>query len=282
MQVIVFSKMFKDKSPDELTELAAEFGIEGYDLCVRPGYPVNPDNAARALPEVVRTMRRAGLAVPMVTGNFDLLSPADPTAEPILAAMDKADVRLIKLGYFAFDPIKQDYWKEVDRIRRLFEGWQALGRRYRVRVCYHTHSVRCMGLNCAALAHLIHGFDAQYIGAYVDPGHMVIEGEEFRMGVAMVRSHLSIVGLKDVKIVRQARNNHGACAAEFVPAGEGMVDWTVVFDELARIEYKGPLSVHGEFHVPPGAFLETMRRDVRFFKAQLAAAQSPTRRAPNA
>jgi sugar phosphate isomerase/epimerase len=282
VQVIVFSKTLKDKSPDELTALAADFGFEGYDLCVRPGYPVNPDNVAHALPEVVRTMRRAGLAIPMITGNFDLLSPADPTAEPIHAAMDKANVRLIKLGYFAFDPIKQNYWVEVDRVRRLFEGWQALGQRYRVRVCYHTHSVRCMGLNCAALAHLIQGFDMQHIGAYIDPAHMVIEGEEFTTGAAMVRSNLSIVGLKDVNIVRKAKNNHGACAAEFVPAGEGMVDWTAVFDELVRIGYPGPLSVHCEFQVPPEAFLETMRREVQFFKAQLAAAQSPARRASNA
>jgi len=282
MEVIVFSKMLKDKSPDELAKLAAEFGFEGYDLCVRPGYPVNPDNAARALPELVRTMSRAGLAIPMVTGNFDLLSPDHPTAEPILAAMDKADVRLIKLGYFLFDPIKQDYWQEVDRVRRLFEGWQALGRRYHVRVCYHTHSWRCMGLNCAALAHLIYGFDPQFIGAYIDPGHMVVEGEEFAMGASMVRSRLSIVALKDVSVTRQAKNNHGACAVQWVPAGEGLVDWTAVFDELVRIEYQGPLSVHCEFHVPPEAFLDTMRRDVQFFKAQLAAAQSPARRAPGA
>ncbi|MGD1002666.1 MAG: sugar phosphate isomerase/epimerase family protein [Candidatus Brocadiia bacterium] len=282
MRVILFSKMFKDKSPDELTALAAESGVEGFDLCVRPGYPVNPENAAQALSEMVRTMQRAGLAIPMVTGNFDLLSPDHPTAEPILAAMDKADVRLIKLGYFAFDPIKQDYWKEVDRIRRLFEGWQALGRRYGVRICYHTHSVRCMGLNCAALAHLIHGFDPQYIGAYIDPGHMAIEGEEFRTGLAMVRSQLSIVALKDVSLTRKPKNDHGSCVAEFVPGGEGLVDWTTVLDELVRIGYDGPLSVHCEFQVAPEAFMETMRRDVRFFKAQLAAAQSPARRASNA
>jgi sugar phosphate isomerase/epimerase len=70
--------------------------------------------------------------------------------------------------------------------------------------------------------------------------------------------------------------------AEFVPGGEGLVDWTTVLDELVRIGYDGPLSVHCEFQVAPEAFMETMRRDVRFFKAQLAAAQSPARRASNA
>lgn len=52
----------------------------------------------------------------MLTGDSKLLFP-DDTAKLILAAMDKADVRLIKLGYFMFDPLKQNYWQEVDRIR---------------------------------------------------------------------------------------------------------------------------------------------------------------------
>ena len=45
MKLIVFSKMFKDKNPEDLVNLAQEYGFEGYDLCVRPGYPVSPDNA---------------------------------------------------------------------------------------------------------------------------------------------------------------------------------------------------------------------------------------------
>ncbi len=269
MQVIVFSKMLKDKSPDELTELAADFGIEGYDLCVRPGYSVNPENAAGALPELVRTMQRAGLAIPMVTGNFDLLSPDHPTAEPILAAMDKAGVRLLKLGYFAFDPLKQDYWQEVDRIRRLFDGWQELARRYRVRICYHTHSHLCMGLNCAALAHLIHGFDPQHIGAYIDPGHMVVEGEEFPVGAAVIRKHLSIIGLKDAMLTRAVKGNHGAKEWKFVPAGTGMVDWTTVFAEIKRLGFDGPLSVHCEFHATPEEFPQALRREVTFFRTQM-------------
>lgn len=46
MKLIMFSKMLKEKSPVELVTLAKEWGLDGYDLCVRPGYAVNPDNAA--------------------------------------------------------------------------------------------------------------------------------------------------------------------------------------------------------------------------------------------
>jgi len=269
MQLIVFSKMFRERTLPELAQLAHDYGFEGYDLCVRPGYPINPDNAGYELSAAVSYFVEQGLCVPMVTANFDVLSPDHPTARPILAAMDKADVRLIKLGYFSFDPRTMDYWAEVDRIRSLFEGWEKLGREYNVKVCYHTHSHHCMGLNCGMLAHLIQGFDPQYIGAYIDPGHMNAEGEEFAVGAAIIRRYLSIIGLKDSLPRREETDSgHGRKIMRWVQAGQGTVDWTSVFDELGRIEFTGPLSVHCEFDVAGEAFGRAFRSEVAFFGAQ--------------
>lgn len=265
-EIIVFSKMLKEKSISELVDIAHEYGFEGYDLCVRPEYPVNPDNVGDTLPAAVQAMQRAGLSIPMITGSLDLLLPDDPAAEPILAAMDKADVRLIKLGYFRFDPVTQDYWHEVDQIRSAFEGWEKLARKYGVKICYHTHNDRCMGLNAAALMHLINGFNPQYIGAYIDPLHLVLEGEEFAFGLTMVRKYLAIVALKDVLKYRIEKNGHGSVGFEVVPAGEGMVDWTDVFSDLQHVDYKGPFSVHCEFHASPPEFWDILRREIRFFR----------------
>ena len=266
MKLVIFSKFFKDKSVKELIENALDLGLEGYDLCVRPGYTINPDNAAEKLPQAASLFNQEGLSIPMVTGNFDLLTPDHPTAGPILSAMDKAGIRLLKLGYFLFDPEKQDYWPEVDRIRKAFEGWQKLAQRYNVKVCYHTHCNRCMGLNCAALMHLLKGFNPQYLGAYIDPAHLVIEGEEFAFGLSMVKDYLSIVALKDVLLVREETANHGKKVLKWVTAGNGMVDWTVVFSELKRAGYNGPLSIHCEFEGPETEFMGAVRREAAFFK----------------
>lgn len=268
MQLVVFSKMLKDLDVFGLIRLAHEHGFDGYDLCVRPGHPVNPDNVSTALVEVVRAMREEGLGVPMLTGNFDLVTPDHPTAEPILAAMDRADVRLLKLGYFHIDPHQQDYWTLVDEIRTAFEGWQRLAARYQVKVCYHTHSGAFMGLNCAALMHLLQGFDPRYMGAYIDPGHMTVNGEDFPLGLAMVRRYLSAVAVKDVLLLREEVNGHGRPIRHFVSAGEGMVDWTTVFTELACIGFSGPVSIHCEFEVPRESFVPTFAREIDFFRRQ--------------
>jgi sugar phosphate isomerase/epimerase len=276
MKLILFSKMLKEKSVAELAELAVSLRFDGFDLCVRPGYAVSPDNAATALPEAAALLRRQGLDVPMVTGNFDLLAPDHPTARPLLAAMDKADVRLLKLGYFTFKPPALDYLAEVDRVRRIFDAWQPLARQYGVKICYHTHSDRCMGLNAGSLMHLLAGFDPACLGAYLDPGHMVVEGEAFDTALAMVRSHLAIVAVKDVLLERVEKNGHGACKVHWVPAGKGMVDWSAVFADLRAAGYDGPLSVHCEFEVPAGGFADAARREAAFFRAQLSSPSPST------
>lgn len=264
MKLILFSKMLKEKSVEELAELAAEIGLDGYDLAVRPEYPVNPDNAATALPAAARVMRAAGVDIPMLTGNFDLLEPDHPTAEPILGAMDEADVRLVKLGYFKFDPAAMDYWAEVDRVRGIFARWAALAEKHRVKVCYHTHSNRCMGLNAGMLAHLIRDLDPRHFGAYIDTGHLVAEGEEFPVAAAIVREYLSIVSLKDFLLKRQDKENHGSMKPDVVEAGQGMVDWTAVFDELKRIGYSGPGTIHCEFQADD--FIAAVKREATFFR----------------
>ena len=90
MHLIVFSKLLKDHSISQLIDLAHAHGFDGYDLCVRPGYPVSPEDAALTLPAAVRRMDAAGLSVPLVTGPTNLTDPRQPGAENLLAALGAA------------------------------------------------------------------------------------------------------------------------------------------------------------------------------------------------
>ena len=40
-------------------------------------------------------------------------------------------------------------------------------------------------MNASALAHPLRGFDPRYVGAYLDPCHLCIEGEEFALALAI-------------------------------------------------------------------------------------------------
>ena len=51
--------------------------------------------------------------------------------------------------------------------------------------------------------HLIRGFDPQHIGAYPDPGHLLLDGEDWAMGLAMIGDYLSVIGIKDALYLSQ-------------------------------------------------------------------------------
>lgn len=255
MQIIHFSKIFPDADALELIRIARITGAEGYDLTVRPGYAVGPDNVEE-LAALVKTLRAENLAVPMITAPGDFLSPQDERALRYLKAMAAAQVPLIKLGYFTFDP-QRDYWEAVDEIRRELEGWEKLAKEYGVTVCYHTHSGACMGQNASSLAHLIHGFNPQYIGGYLDPGHLQVCGEPFPFAAAVIADQLKIVALKD--FLTPSRR--------LVPGGEGHVNWDEVFAVLAERSFDGPLTVHTEFELPEGeARLPAVAKEIAYFK----------------
>jgi sugar phosphate isomerase/epimerase len=255
MHIIHFSKIFPHADAAQLIRYAQITGAEGYDLAARPGYAIGPDNI-EALPAFVTTLRKSDLAVPMITAPGDFLSSQSELAPRYLKAMANAEVPLIKLGYFKFDP-NRDYWEAVDVIRREMAGWEKLAREYQVTVCYHTHSGSCMGQNASALAHLIHGFDPHYIGGYLDPCHLRLCGEEFAFAAAVMGDQLKIVSLKDVT----------SPPRQLVPAGEGHVNWDDVFGVLVARNFNGPLTVHTEFELPEGeAALPLVAKEIAYFK----------------
>lgn len=268
MKLVLFSKALKDKDIPGLIEIAHALGLEGYDLAVREGYVVNPDNVREMLPVLRKEFAREGLCVPMVTAPWDLVSPACPLAETLLSALNDNDIRLLKPGYVLCDPRKgESYWRKVGELRGNLEGWARLAEKYGVKVCYHTHSDFYLGLNCAALMHLLQGLDPAFLGAYIDPGHMTIHGEPYALGIDMVREYLSIVGLKDVLLQRSDHGEEGGRVEKFVPAGEGMVRWSEVFAELTRIGFTGPLSVHAEYETnTPEEFQAKLQREVEYFR----------------
>ncbi len=268
LQLILFTKMFSQKQPGELISLAQGLGVDGFDLCVRTNHLVNPSNVATALPQLASELRSSGLDVPMLTGDADLLLPDHPIGQLILAAMDEADVRMLKIGYFHFNPASNDYTANMDRARRAYDGWQKLAHKYRVKICHHTHSGQIIGSNGSGASCLMAGLDPSLVGVKIDPAHLVLEGEDFLAAFSMVRDYVCIVSLKDALVTRGEKNGHGCTIGQTVEAGQGMVDWTDVGQCLAENGFDGPMSIHCEFKGVDD-FDGAVKREVAFFRRWL-------------
>ena len=50
MKYIMFTKHLEGLDVEDIISALKSVGVEGADLCVRPGYPVNPENAEKQLP----------------------------------------------------------------------------------------------------------------------------------------------------------------------------------------------------------------------------------------
>jgi sugar phosphate isomerase/epimerase len=157
----------------------------------------------------------------------------------------------------------------LDEARFKLDRWQDLSREFGVRICYHTHCGPCLGMNAAGLETMLRGFDPTCIGAYIDPAHLVVNGEDFDLALAMLEPHLAAVALKDVRLRREETNGHGRAIAAWVRAGEGMVDWTLVFDRLKRAGFNGPFSVHCEFETTPDQLENAVKNEIQFFRERL-------------
>jgi sugar phosphate isomerase/epimerase len=246
VQVVLNTKFFRTLSVGDLGAKARALGFDGLDIIVRPGHPVNPDNVATALPAAVALWKKEGLVCPLATTPVTLVDPAAPEVEPLYAGCAAAGVLRVKIGFFPFKA-GDDYWELVEAARRALAGFARVGERYGVRTVYQVHSGPVLGSNCAGLMHLLQGLDPRWVGAYPDLGHMVLDGEDYLMGLAMIREYLSIVGLKDAHHAPQPAGSEPPYIPRFVKLGSGAVNWRRALGALKALGYDGDFSVHTEY-----------------------------------
>jgi len=259
MELIFFTKSLKGLDIVATGNEVKDMGFDGLDLAVRPGYCVSPENVSDLLSQARRIWADMGLSVPMVTTPGEFIDPAEPVAETMLAACAAAGIREVKLGYWHYR--EPGYWERVSAIRRALEGFARLAEKHAVRVAVHTHSGPVYGLNAAGAMHLVCDLDPRYVGVYLDPGHLAINGEPIRMAIDMVGDHLCLVAAKDMIYIRKEQDGQVSWKQTLVPLREGLVDWPETLSALADAGYDGPLSFHSEYHDVSLDELRALSRD---------------------
>jgi sugar phosphate isomerase/epimerase len=269
MKFVMFTKLLKDLDVDQLADAIQDLGFDGFDLAVRPGFPINPENVAAALPPTAKKWGARGLTVGMVTTNFDFLDPTKPEVEPLLGACAEIGCREIKLGYWVYRG--EDYWTRVEEIRKALAGFEKLCAKHNVRVSVHTHSGPDYGSNCAGVMHLVKGLDARYIGAYIDPGHLAIGGESLPMAFSMVKDYLCLIAVKSPGWFRTEEKGKVKWEHRIVPLREGIVDWKVVLEQAKLVGYDGVYTLHSEYEdVTTEEILRQTRDDLVYLKGVAA------------
>lgn len=241
MRYVYFTKMLRELDVAGLIDFCKETGLEGFDLAVRPGYPVTPANAAKELPAAAKKFKDAGLVIGLVTASTDLIDPEGKQAVALFDACAKSGVPAVKVGYF---PYRAPFETSLRDGRKRMAGFAKLAEKTKVKACYHTHSGANLGNNAAGARLLMQDLDPHHVGVFFDTGHTAVNGGPVRMELDMVRSWLSLVAIKDAVWQKQK----DGWRWDVVPVGDGMVRWGDVAKGLKECRYSGTISLHGEYH----------------------------------
>lgn len=244
-------------------------GVQGADLCVRPGYPVNPENAPTELPAAARRFADEGLCIPLITTPGDFGDASIAYAEPLFAACAEAGVGLVKLGYWYVE--EGGYWDTVDRCRTRLEGFAKLAERTGVKALVHNHSGATMGLNSSSVMNLVDGFDPDHIGVFTDVGHLSIVGEPYPMAFDIVGDYMAAVAFKDLVRTRVPQADGMApWGIDVWPLGMGYGDFPLVMRLLKERGFAGPISFHCEYsRMPAESIIHQCAIDTRYIQGIL-------------
>lgn len=230
-----------------MAKRACDLGYDGLDFVVRDGFPVTPATVEPTLGPAIKIIEDNGLSCPLLTGDVTLIDPWAPGVERLFAAASDSGVPMIKLGYFVYRP-GDDFDAVWSRARAALEGFAGMAERHNVKAVYHTHNGFCLGSTAAGLRHLLDGFDPDHLGAYVDPGHLAVNGEDMSIALPMLRRKLAVLAAKDAHHVLDRRPGaHPAYHDAFVEVGRGRADWVQTLALLASWRWDGPISVHTEY-----------------------------------
>ena len=263
----MFTKHLEGLEIPEIITALQSVGVSGADLCVRPGYPVNPENATEALPAAAKQLADAGLSIPLITTPGDFLDPAQEETRRVYAAAGEAGCRKYQTRCTGIGTAEDGgYWAQVDFIRSQLEGFGKLSEQYGPRTCIHNHSGTSMGLNSCAVMNLVKGFSTRNTLAFLPiQAIFLLSVNPINMALDIVKSHLAVYGIQGLGAF-----SHGARGGSVVRMGKGFVDWKTTVNTLQTIGYSGPVSFHSEYSGEPvDTVIDLARVDVRFITGLL-------------
>ncbi len=264
MKILLFTKAFAEMTPSQLADLARRLGVDGLDLCVRPGHCVQPDDLQATLPLAAKTLADRGTPIGMISAPGDLIDARSTLARTLCHIMARTDIRLLKIGYFPFDPARQDYDAATQAAVEHLARWEELAKAHDLTICYHSHAHQ-LGASAGMLVDLFRTLSTRHMAICLDPAQLLLQGEGLPAALAMLkgRARVAAIGLKDVLITPHAAKGW---STQWAFPGQGRVSWPSIARALAQSAFEGVLSAHVLMHACTGDRLEQAAAEVQFYR----------------
>lgn len=233
----VFTKPWKAQSVDELAKLVNGMGFDGIEFPLREGYQVEPENAEKGLPQLVKQLGEYGLKITSVAGNL---------SEKVFAGCAASGINIIRIMVAA--DLNTGYLASIEKAKKEIDAKLPLCEKYGVKVGVQHHFGPGIN-NSMELRHFVETYDPKYIGAIWDAAHSALAGEEPEQGLDIVWSHLCMVNLKNAfyKLASGPEAEKAQWKCYFTSGRQGLSSWTRVSEYLKSRNYKGIICLTAEF-----------------------------------
>ena len=265
--VCVFSKHLQFLDYPKLAATCRALQLDGVDLTVRPKGHVIPENVETDLPRAVETLRNAGVAVPMITTDFN--SARDERARDILATASKLGIRYFRIGNQMYSH-GGDPWDELPAFIDDLRGLIALAEEFDMVAGYHNHSGYLnVGAPLWDLHHMIREIDSDHFGANLDAGHTTVEGAygAWQIDTRLMAPYVKMMAVKDFVWENDK--------PRWVPLGQGVVKLVEMLKILREAHFTGPISMHFEYGTPENQMADEIRKTARVLRHALKDAGYP-------
>jgi len=268
MKHYLFPKYFNHFTADQLMEKCVELGIDGPTLMIREGYWVDDNNYRETIPAFVATAKAHGLEVKYADTNI-YMERIDEYVDQ-LKVMKENGIEQFRLWYM-FRKTFQGSVREMEgfvrgHLAHVAEVAEQIG----IQAIVQIHGMM-YPLNASTAYACVKGLDPRYIGIKMDPGNnFSVEGyEAFDYQVQLLDDYVAALGAKNAALVKYTDENGAVCwSRPFVPADEGCADYKLVFSELKKIGFKGPIILMPFYHEDQYEELEkAFVKEIAYFKA---------------
>jgi sugar phosphate isomerase/epimerase len=241
-KISIFSKHLHWLDYAEMAKVAAAMGFDGVDLTVRPQGHVLPEKVEEDLPKAVAAVRKEGMDVYMITTSIN--DAADPFTERILKTASELGIRHYRTGYYMYDD-KVSVDDNLARFKSQLSKLALLNKKYSISGEYQNHSGgQYFGAPVWDLYEVLKQINSPWIGSQYDINHATVEGANtWPVGLKLLKSFIKSIDIKDFLWT----NREDKWQIDYVPLGEGMVDFKKYFGLLKQYGISVPISVHYEY-----------------------------------